>query len=252
MATLKKISRSYLTPAESLSMAERFIMALQIISDPLLMAVTQEVKSAMAVVRTVIGRIDGNPLTQQLAELDSQRDMAFRAFRNYIFACSTRVAQASFVEAGEKLCDILQQAGWRLYNEGYANQSAQTAVLLQKLSAPEAVGAIEQIQAGDWFEEFVDLDKQFNELWNKRAREDGGDDLPLLREAKADLDQAIETLLGVIEMRAARDTAKYGPAVAALNEIITELMSIARARETRQSDSDGGESGEAATSSHMQ
>ena len=128
-------------------------------------------------------------------------------------------------------------------------QSAALNLLLDDLSRPEAQKALKVIQAGSWLDDLRAAHELFERTYIEKVAAESQQDFPSLRDARGRLVDHVETLLGSVEVlrqsieRDGTDAelATLGELVEQLKEIITEVMTVARARRTRQSNSDSPE-----------
>ncbi len=205
---------------------------------------TTVVQADVEAVEQALGRERASSFTAQLAERDQERDDAFVALRDFAKASSSR-GKSEVAKAGELIYRIFQRRGLTLYRLGYMQQSAALNLLFEDLSMPAAQNSLEVLQAVSWLDDLRTAHEAFEQTYSEKVSSEARQDYPLLRAARLRLGRHVETLLGCLEVLqrfveqdgTEAELATLSQLTGKVNEIITEVMTVARARRTRESNS---------------
>ena len=80
--------------------------------------------------------------------------------------------------------------------------------------------------------------QEFEAAYKNKSEVEAQINLPLVKESKSRIIKNIDALLNYIENNVELDPAKFGPVAATLDEIITDTVAIARARNTKEANAD--------------
>ena len=235
---MKKISFYMLTAEETFTVSNRFTVVFDncISEDAFFQKLAPKIKSANNKFSLALNRITDKQITIELAEADTARDTAFIGFRDYAKAFLSNPG-AKKKKAANKLIKLIKKIGWSIWNEGYMTETAQLKSLIAELKDKEYQAAMKTIEATEWFDNMVTTQKAFEELYGVKVVKEAGYDSPLISEIKAELTHYINPLLGYIEILAEVDGNPYKETALQLDEIISEAMSVARSRKTRNDNS---------------
>jgi hypothetical protein len=179
-----------------------------------------------------MGKALSSEFTSVLAENDSARDNSFIGLRNYVnsFVHSKDGAKAA---AALKLSDMIQSVGNGIYRLGYLDETAKLNSLITNLRTSEATQALETIGAVEWFTALETDQQVFEQAYQSKVDTESAINYPLLKASKAMLINLLRALLIYIESNVDLDAGKFAPVEQKLNEIITDITAISRARLTR-------------------
>ena len=104
------------------------------------------------------------------------------------------------------------------------------------LSTPASLKDIESIGATEWFEELKTSQTEFEKVYNSKIDTESAIDLPLMKEASDRITKYLKAWLSYIGINAELDSVKYGAVSDQIDEIITEIVTIVHACETRKGD----------------
>lgn len=238
---IDRISSHLLENNESPALAQRILDSIVGVlpGEPTIAKLKVLLESDIENVETALGRGRSSAFTARLAELDGLRDAAYVALRGYAEASTNRPKVA---EAGKLVYDIFRERGLTIHRLGYAQQTTELRILFDLLDSEEAKAAVETIGATTWLEDLKEAQEEFERVFQERAGAQSQASRPQLVPARTRLHRNLDTLLRVIECLYAfaeqtkdYDTAEnLSDAISIVNEHINELMSIARARRTRE------------------
>jgi hypothetical protein len=179
-----------------------------------------------------MGKALKSGFTSLLFDSDKFRDDAFLGLRSYI-RTYTFVADPAKRAAAMSLEFTLGTVGRNIHRLGYMDQTAKMNTLIENFSAEGAQQHLTTINGTEWFTEMVTAQKNFETVYQTKTSTESAIDLPLLKDSKRKITNALDPLLTYIETNEGLNPTVYKPLVAKLNEIITEITAIARARITR-------------------
>jgi hypothetical protein len=235
-----ELHTSLLLPVELMTTAGRTLTAVAPVTsqEPFLQKIATKIEEDKNELEVALNRERGSEYTQQLMARDSGRDNAFTAFRDYVKAC-TRRSQPEIVDAAELIVNAIRKQGWTLYLSGYARETASLNMLFNDLSSHELTAAIQTIGAQLWLDDLKAAQTAFEETYQTKVSTETQIDYPALRDAKMQLGRHLNTLLDCIQiLLCLGETETYEPIANQLNEIITDVMTSARARRTREKNVD--------------
>lgn len=189
--------------------------------------------STNAKLSKAIGRNTSQSFTLKLSVVDDEQDVAFIGFRDYVKAFTNNPDPAK-QEAANKLLDVIKTIGWSIWNEGYVNESALLKVLFAELDKEENITAMTTINVTDWYNHLKTKHAAFEAVGQQKIAAEAEKDTPLTSSTKKELAKYINPLLGYIELLADMEDGVYTLAANKLDEAITEVMTIARSRQTRK------------------
>ena len=102
------------------------------------------------------------------------------------------------------------------------------------LSTPASLKDIESIGATEWFEELKTSQTEFEKVYNSKIDTESAINFPLIKDARDRITKYLKALLSYININTELDPVKYSAIADKIDEIITEIVAIARARETRK------------------
>jgi len=176
-------------------------------------------------------RDDKSPYTEQKALLDSERDEGFFAFRGFVEA-STHRKNPEFSEPAHEIYEVIRRYGWSSWSEGYQKQSAIFANMLEELETNMS-GEMDAIGATLWFQELKVAQQAFNDV--KMESVSNTVDPVTLTETRTPLEQSLRNLYSMTDLLAqTEESGTFNQLILDLNELIGQIMSVARAAQTRK------------------
>jgi len=200
--------------------------------DDYVVSLCKKLENGTSDMEKAMGKALSSVFTPVIFDKDMVRDHSFIGLRDYVnsFVHSKDPEKAL---AAVKLSGIIQTIGNGIYKLGYLDETAKLNSLLTALKTPEATQALETISATEWFTNLETDQKDFELAFQSKVDTESAINYPLLKESKGTISKTLKALLNYVEANAGLDGAKFSPVVEMLNEIITDVVSISRARITR-------------------
>ena len=184
-----------------------------------------------------LGKTLGSEYTSKLLVHDQDRDHSFIGFRDFI-SSFTHDKNVEKKAAAISLASIIENVGNRIYSLGYAVESSKMNSLITNLSTPQAQQAIETIGAGDWFEQLTSSQEAFEKLYKTKIEVDSEINYLRIKDSRVIIARYLQALLIYIGTNSDLDGARYEPVKEKINVLITDAVTIARARLTRNENAD--------------
>lgn len=179
-----------------------------------------------------MGKALKSGFTSLLFDSDKFRDDSLLGFKSYIHAY-TFCADLAKKAAALSLEDAMNEVGRNIHRLGYVDQTAKANTLIDKLATDEAQQNISTINATEWHDQVVTTQKNFETVYQNKTDVESKINLPLLKDSKKKINVAMVSLLNYIETNSMLNTPVYRALEQKLNELIAEIVTIARARITR-------------------
>ena len=184
--------------------------------------------------KAIMAKISNTEDTENIAEKDKARDIAFILFRDYCKAF-TNMPDPAQAAAAAKLADLIRKLGWTLYTEGYTEQTALLNGLFEALEEPEYTGAAVTIKAESLVANLKSAHAAFEAAVALKAQTRASqNDIPLIGGCKQRMGRYLKPLLYYIELMTDVDPKNFANANAKITEVTEAIMTVARARETRR------------------
>ena len=232
MEHVNDIFSTLLSYQELLNLSERLIPVCEPVEglSPLLDAV----KTDLNMFRNIQDKSRSSKFTALLQELDAKRDNLFMAFKYYVSAWQRRSDLAEQSAAAQRLMDLIIKRGSTLYATGYSNESAQLSSLFQDLSNPATAANLAVIQAETWLTALKTAQTGFETAYQEKITAESDADMTGLKDGFRNLFASLQTMLQFVDILARSENDTVRIAVRKINEIIEDVMAIARARQTRE------------------
>lgn len=181
----------------------------------------------------IVERVRKNAYTGQVNEADEQRDRAFTLFRDYceVYSKSPDPKQA---QAAGMLVTLIRRFGWTLYAKTYDEQTALQKGLIEALKEPEYAAAVSTIGAEKWVGDLKATNATFEQTIKLRDEQASIEDIPRSKEAKQALQAHLNPLLSFIGLMAKIEPQTYATLQSKTDEVVGNMMAIARGRQTRK------------------
>ena len=179
-----------------------------------------------------LGKSLNSDFTPLLLVQDQVRDNTFIGLRDF-FTSYSHSSDSAKATAGRNLTAIFENIGNSAYRLGYVVETSKINSLIANLSVPAAVKDMECVGATEWFAQLKTSQSEFEKIYNAKIVTESAIDYPLVKDARERISRYLKGLMNYIEINTDLDEAKFGSTNEKINEIITEIVAIIRARETR-------------------
>ena len=179
-----------------------------------------------------LGKSLNSDFTPLLLVQDQVRDNTFIGLRDF-FTSYSHSSDPAKATAGRNLTAIFENIGNSAYRLGYVVETSKINSLIANLSVPAAVKDMECVGATEWFAQLKTSQSEFEKIYNAKIVTESAIDYPLVKDARERISRYLKGLMNYIEINTDLDEAKFGSTNEKINEIITEIVAIIRARETR-------------------
>ena len=232
---MEKISFYILANEELSVVSDRTAQILEsdLSHDSFISLVLGPLKANISKFSEAISKVTNKEYTLKVGKADNTRDGSFIGYRDYCKAF-TNSPDKKMRAAAQRLVKLIKQAGWTLYKDGDTVESAKMNSLITKLKSEEYSKDIDTINSRTWFDNLVKDQLNFEAVVQEKADHEAGKEVPLILETKSELKRLLPPVLDYIELRAELSGDGYAGAMNKLDEIISEIMTIARARHTRK------------------
>ncbi len=239
---ITKLSVSYLSSKQRIQTARRIteIVEAKFGSDAFFMLIINLVKEYISKAEQTLSNSRSSEFTELLSDEDNIRDIAFVIFRDFVEVQSKR-RDSAIADAAKMILDIIKQYGWKLHSLSYTEESAAIEAMNKQLEVVETVQAIDLIGATPCYSEFKDASTIFESTYKNKVTSEAREDYPKITETNNKLGHYLAVLLDIIdvteELEESGNTLEgienISETVNSLNEIILDVMTIARSRQTR-------------------
>jgi hypothetical protein len=233
---MKDYPHSILSSAELFNSGNRMVdVALKAFpSDSYIVTLCGKITEGTAMLAKALGKSIVNEYTSPLAQKDRVRDKRFVIMRDYIASFRADDEDASVAEAYQKLWATIEKLGQTLYSYGYADESAALAALFKDYDTPAQTSRLEQLGATSRYQQLVAAENDFKATSVQKAEASVDINLPLVKTARAQIVAFLLPLLSYIDANAQLGLSVYAEVAAKIDEVIGEVVTTARARQTRE------------------
>ncbi len=236
---MKKVSTTLLSPRELSTLTQRVqaITEKLVVNDAFYVILKPKLDQSNNILLNSIDKSQFNKLTQELSDRDVKRDKAFVAFRDYCKA-SSNFNDSSIQNAGKKLVELIERFGWTLYMDGYAAQSARLESLFNEIDTKGYEVDLKAINAIQWYQNLKNEQQSFESTY--RAKNDLNIEKAQyrIRVSREEVVSYLRPLLTYVEVMSKIQKGKYLQAEEQMNAVISDIMSVARSRQTRNENQD--------------
>lgn len=206
-------------------------------ADPVITPITTLIGKDRAALQLALASARGSAHTARIAEADAARDDAFIVFRTHCESATRRRAKPAHIAAGELLLRQIRTAGYSLHAFGNSRETGALNALITALEATDDQAAIHLLSGEELFTELTDAQAEFELALTARNDEQAAENYPATAAARAVLGNRLQLLLGLIDSLHEADISHTRPEletlIARTNEVITLILTPARARRTR-------------------
>lgn len=230
---------SYLNFQELLTIAERLIEIFRrrFAGNEFIASQLTKLDSACDKLMKSFQKSAGSTFTSQLAEKDLERDKSFRSLVKYLDGMSAVESKPVLAVASQVLLAIIDKHDRGLYRFGYARESAALYALQKELSLESSAQLLADAGATELFEDLKVKASAFENLYQSKINEAGVKDYPQLSEAARDIMYRLNCILTCGDAIAYDSPQEYDQGIREINQAITDIMTPARSRSTRQENS---------------
>lgn len=171
--------------------------------------------------------------TSKLKELDDIRDDAFIAMRDQIESSTKRRKKPELQAAAIKIHELFEKHGNTLYSLGYADQTGKMHQFEADLATPEMQEAIDKSKTRELYEEMLESQKDFEELYQGKLETENDGDKPKRAFVIPALKFHLMLLIKNIIFLAEPDGSPFAETRRLIGEAVDDIMTIAKARKTR-------------------
>ncbi len=183
-----------------------------------------------------IGRIVANELTEEIGDADELRGDA-RSLIVEAAEYNAKKRNVRIADAGKLIATICDEAFADFNLNSNTEESMGIKRFLERMSAPEAIEAADIIRIGDELEDLKSGNDSFNQLSIERTNSKASDTAPRLYPARRTLQRDIRALQQFLNFKIRKDSSFHGGITAQMNGSLSEIMAVAKSRETRKEES---------------
>lgn len=175
----------------------------------------------------------GSRFTEKLKECDAIRGDAFISLREYIYSASRRRKKKEIRDAALKISPYFKKHGNTLYKLGYSDLTGKMNQFQADLETPELQAAIDAAKARELYEEMVEAQQQFEQLYQvKITREKPDEKLKRTNLLPALKFHLILLIRNIIFLAETGDTV-FTQIDRKVGEAVRDIMIIAKTRRSR-------------------
>ncbi len=232
---MKPILAHLLSKEEFYTLSKRLLHAIasSAIPAPGKDLLVNRLQAPFQVYEAALNRSVGNPLTKEVEVHDAFRDQCFLGFRTQVEA-HTYHWDTSKQAAAKALREVIRRHSWTMQNNGYKKQTAQQGALIQEIGREPAAIQLQLLGLEEWFQQLVNAGQAFEQILQKREMADSQESVTLVDSRKALYNDLQATLSFLESQMAFAASAELQQLIHTLNEIITGVTSVAKARHTRR------------------
>lgn len=232
---IKPILSGLLSKEEFYTLTKRIFESIQLsaVQPPVKDLLSGRIEAPFKAYESALNRDNGNPLTKVVEEKDSERDQRFLGLRTQVEAYSYHWDVTKQMTA-KTLMEIIRRHGWGLHRSGYKKQTAQQGALIQELSQQPAAELIQNLELQPWLEQLVSAGQVFERTLQDRESADSRQVVTLVDSRKALYSDLQATLNFMDSQLAFAPNDELKQLINTINEIITGVTTVAKARHTRR------------------
>lgn len=235
---VEELSMSYLDgDMQSLATGKIFNVYTQYTQeqDYFLTLIGNKLEKSKKILDDVLNKSRQNKYTKDLNVLNKSRKEQFSALDNILSGLSKKTGERA--QAAKRILTAIHKHTTTLSNIGYAKCTRKINQITETLSSMEE--DIQTAGVAEWITDLLTVHEQFKVMEkNKITYTIDSNTLPPLREARRKAADYLETILGSIVILVEEHPDIYEPMLAEINEIIGDIMAVARSKKTRNSHND--------------
>jgi len=192
----------------------------------------QKLNGGLTGMEKAMGKNLKSDYTNLLIDKDNRRDNGFLGLRSFINS-QLHSPNSEKAAAANKLAKLLGANGYSIHRLGYVDETAKLNTLISVFKKPENTALLTIIMADEWFTELINSQEDFENTYNSKISNESGMNFPLLKESKNIIVQYLRPLLTYVESNSWLNEEKYVSVEVKVDEIIKDIVTIARNRITR-------------------
>lgn len=191
-----------------------------------------ELVSLMQKFQMAINRQRKNELTADIRKADEERNKHFNTFLKgveYFLSMSGTPME----EAAHLLRKVIDKYGKGIIRESNKVETVKLRSLLKDLHEANEAAALETLNMSATIDSLNSSNEYFDVLYLKRSAQEAEDDTPSLIPTRKEIAESLYLLVNLINFYNRIEPEVYGAFAGELAEIITDMMTVAKARQTR-------------------
>lgn len=202
-------------------------------NDPFILKVKPLFKIPLADLTKAIGRTTDSVSVELLGDADDVRDTRYLALRNFCNALTVD-KDKNIADAATYLTAIIRELGWSMHRKGKTVETSLLKSMFEKFDKAPASTHLTTTGAQEKYADLKTAQAEFEDTFYSKVDAKTQEVYPLIRSSRQSTLRYLDALLSYIDMLAEIDKADYLVASQKIDEVITELEAIARARITRK------------------
>jgi hypothetical protein len=179
-------------------------------------------------------RVKKNQLIEPVVDADMVRDNVHRDFVKFIRGEQHHLYDPAVADAATAVFGLLETHNTGLSNESYSVESQHINALLLDIEKPQYTAAVTTLKLKPAIDKLKESQKRFEQVFIERSKVDSEITLAPVYSLVNPMKNILAELLKSLNTFERRDSAKYAPVVAHINELISAHNTTARARNTRR------------------
>ncbi|TAJ12038.1 hypothetical protein DMA11_14695 [Marinilabiliaceae bacterium JC017] len=236
---IKALLVHLLSKEEFYTLVKRLINAIiaSNLDDILKSMLLERLQPAFDKYEATLNRRTGNPLSKEVEEKDQVRDFRFLGFRMMVEAFCYHW-EPPLQEAARVLREIIRRHGWCMYHEGNKKETALINAMINEMHQEPAAAHLEMLDLTEWLVKLNDAQTDFETTLQAREIKDSEESVDLLTIRKSLYENVRATLSYIESQMNFYESDNLKQLINAINEIITGVTSSAKARRTRQKETE--------------
>ncbi|HMA64452.1 MAG: DUF6261 family protein [Fibrobacterota bacterium] len=179
-------------------------------------------------------RVKKNQLIEPVIDADMERDKVHRDFVKYVRGEKHHPYDPGVADAASRVYTLLETHNIGLSNESYSVESQHINALLLDIGKPEYTEALTTLKLAPAIDKLKASQQRFEQVLIERSKVDSEITLAPVYSLVNPIKNILAELLESLNTFERRNSVKYTPVVAHVNELISTHNTTARARNTRR------------------
>jgi len=241
---MKKFSLRPLLPGELSGFTQRILAYLEsfIADEPVVKIVYDRIARFLVDLQNALSRDKKSAYTERLLEKDMLRDNAFIRFRDY---CNSflKDPDPSKSASARAIMALVRRIGFSLHSQSYLRQTDAMTRLIADLKKPEMQAHATNLQAESHVELMETAAAEFEAVRQEKVDVETAEEYERVYNVFRNLNNDIQTLIYFLDLLKEEG---YKPEtlpgiMSSVEQEITDVLAVARARETREENMEEGE-----------
>ncbi len=234
---IRTIAKSYYSTNEVIGLTEAVIKLIDESSlkdDPTIKILRNKLAAALEKLKDSKGKVPENTHTVEAETADKIRDLAFRAFVNYIYALTLRQNE-SVQQTAVAVWEHIKKFDRALINYGYADESIELDLFIAEMEKPNTAEQLVTLNGTEWLNELKASEAGFKAVYKKVFDEEAEKQaLISVAETREATLKMLIILLNTLNSLEAADIPNVADLNIAVDQAVEDFESKARARRTRR------------------